>query len=113
MHDHTHELTLGLAFFLGAIHALEPGHGKTAMLVYLSGQRRGFWHPIVMGLSSALAHSTSLLIIAFIVHLTQHALTGDHHHEDEQVVAVMQWHFGVAGRTVDAVHSVARKAENV
>ncbi|MCP4772921.1 MAG: cobalt transporter, partial [Planctomycetaceae bacterium] len=26
---HSHELTLGLAFGLGAIHALEPGHGKT------------------------------------------------------------------------------------
>lgn len=49
MHQHTHELTLGLAFFLGALHALEPGHGKTAMLVYLSGERRGYWHPLVMG----------------------------------------------------------------
>ena len=28
MHEHTHEMTLGLAFFLGAIHALEPGHGE-------------------------------------------------------------------------------------
>ncbi|GAA5505430.1 hypothetical protein Rcae01_00875 [Novipirellula caenicola] len=33
MHTHSHELTLGVAFFLGALHALEPGHGKTAMLV--------------------------------------------------------------------------------
>ncbi|MEM9367684.1 MAG: sulfite exporter TauE/SafE family protein [Planctomycetota bacterium] len=95
MHEHSHEITLGLAFFLGAIHALEPGHGKTAMLVYLSGERRGFWHPFVMGLSSAVAHSVSLLVIAFIVHLTQHAITGDHHHENEQIVSVMQWISGV------------------
>ena len=100
MHEHTHELTLGLAFFLGAIHALEPGHGKTAMLVYLSGERRGFWHPVVMGLSSALAHSVSLLAIAFIVHLTQHAITGDHHHENEQIVSVMQWLSGLLVLTV-------------
>ena len=35
---HSHELTLGFAFGLGAIHALEPGHGKTAMLLYLAGE---------------------------------------------------------------------------
>ncbi|MDA7936890.1 sulfite exporter TauE/SafE family protein [bacterium] len=95
MHEHAHEMTLGLAFFLGAIHALEPGHGKTAMLVYLSGERRGFWHPVVMGLSSALAHSVSLLAIAFIVHATQHAITGDHHHEDGRIISIMQWISGL------------------
>lgn len=95
MHVHTHEITLGLAFFLGALHALEPGHGKTAMLVYLSGQRRGFWHPLVMGLSSGLAHSVSLIAIAVVVHLTQHAVTGDHHHEDATAVSAMQWLSGL------------------
>jgi len=95
VHEHAHEMTLGLAFFLGAIHALEPGHGKTAMLVYLSGERRGFWHPVVMGLSSALAHSVSLLAIAFIVHATQHAITGDHHHEDGRIISIMQWISGL------------------
>lgn len=100
MHDHAHELTLGLAFFLGAVHALEPGHGKTAMLVYLSGERKGFWHPIVMGVSSGVAHSASLVAIALVVHLTQHAVTGDHHHEDENVVSAMQW---ISGGLVLAV----------
>jgi len=33
MLDHMHELTFGLAIFLGALHALEPGHGQTVMLV--------------------------------------------------------------------------------
>ena len=58
---HSHELTLGFAFGLGAIHALEPGHGKTAMLLYLAGERKSFLHPMVMGLSSALSHSICLL----------------------------------------------------
>ncbi len=70
MHQHSHELTLGLAYFLGALHALEPGHGKTAMLVYLSGERRSYWHPVIMGLSSGIAHSISLIAIALAVHLT-------------------------------------------
>ena len=88
---HTHELTLGLAFGLGALHALEPGHGKTAMLLYLAGERRSFLHPVVMGLSSALSHSISLVGIAAAVHLTHHLVTGDHHHSDEGVTEVMRW----------------------
>ncbi|WP_182865101.1 urease accessory protein UreH domain-containing protein [Rhodopirellula sp. JC639] len=91
MHDHAHQLTLGLAFGLGALHALEPGHGKTAMLVYLAGQRRSLLHPVVMGLSSALAHSVSLIGIAAAVHLTHHLVTGDHHHDDASVTAAMRW----------------------
>lgn len=91
MHDHAHQLTLGLAFGLGALHALEPGHGKTAMLVYLAGERRSLLHPVVMGLSSALAHSASLIGIAAAVHLTHHLVTGDHHHDDEAVTGAMKW----------------------
>ncbi|TWT73333.1 HoxN/HupN/NixA family nickel/cobalt transporter [Allorhodopirellula solitaria] len=91
MHQHSHELTLGLAYFLGALHALEPGHGKTAMLVYLSGQRRSYWHPLVMGVSSGMAHSVSLIAIAMAVHLTHHLVTGDHHHDDQRVTNGLQW----------------------
>lgn len=76
MHTHSHEITMGLAFFLGAVHALEPGHGKTAMLVYLSDQRRNILHPILMGVSSAVSHSLSLIGIAFLIHAAQYALTG-------------------------------------
>lgn len=88
---HSHELTLGLAFGLGAIHALEPGHGKTAMLLYLAGERRSLLHPLVMGLASALSHSVSLIAIASMVHLTHHLVTGDHHHADEGVTEAMRW----------------------
>ncbi len=88
---HSHELTLGLAFGLGAIHALEPGHGKTAMLLYLTGERKSLLHPLVMGLSSALSHSVSLVAIAAMVHLSHHLITGDHHHADEGVTDVMRW----------------------
>ena len=88
---HTHEITLGLAFGLGALHALEPGHGKTAMLLYLAGERRSLLHPLVMGLASAFSHSLSLVGIAAIVHLTHHLITGDHHHSDDGVVNAMRW----------------------
>ncbi|MEM6777665.1 MAG: sulfite exporter TauE/SafE family protein [Planctomycetota bacterium] len=91
MHDHAHQLTLGMAFGLGALHALEPGHGKTAMMVYLAGERRNLWHPVVMGLSSAIAHSVSLVGIAAAVHLTHHFVTGDHHHDDAMINGAMRW----------------------
>ncbi|MEM6689019.1 MAG: sulfite exporter TauE/SafE family protein [Planctomycetota bacterium] len=93
MHDHAHQLTLGVAFGLGALHALEPGHGKTAMLVYLAGERRSLLHPVVMGLSSAITHSISLILVAAAVHLTHHLITGDHDHDNdnESVTHAMQW----------------------
>ena len=79
------------AFGLGALHALEPGHGKTAMLVYLAGERKSFLHPLVMGLASALSHSVSLMAIAAIVHFAHHLVTGDHHHENASVTLAMRW----------------------
>ena len=91
LHSHSHELSLGLSFFLGALHALEPGHGKTAMFVYLLDGKRSFWHPIVMGLSTAFSHSMSLFAIAFGVHIAHHLIAGDHHHREEQVSNVLQW----------------------
>lgn len=82
--------SLEFAFVLGALHALEPGHGKTAMYVYMMQGRRSLWHPILLGASSALSHSLSLAGIAFAVHLASHAVTGDHHHEDS-VANTLQW----------------------
>ena len=91
MHAHSHEVTLGLAFVLGALHAVEPGHGKTAMLVYLSGGGRSFWHPIVIGISGGIAHSVSLIAIALVVHLAQHLVVDDHHYHDASVTRSLQW----------------------
>lgn len=90
LHSHSHELSLGLSFFLGALHALEPGHGKTAMFVYLLDGKRSFWHPVVMGLSTAFSHSVSLFAIAFGVHVAHHLIADDHNHE-QQVSSILQW----------------------
>ena len=88
---HSHELTLGLAFGLGALHALEPGHGKTAMFAYFASERGSLIHPVIAGISSAISHSVSLMAIAAMVHVTHHLLTGDHHHDNETVTRSMQW----------------------
>ena len=100
MHTHSHQITLGVAFFLGAIHALEPGHGKTAMLVYLTEHRRSFIHPLLMGLSSAISHSLSLMGIAFIVHAAQYAVVGD---GESNVDSVKFWLRAISSSLVMAV----------
>ncbi|QDU39001.1 Nickel/cobalt efflux system RcnA [Maioricimonas rarisocia] len=99
---HSHEITVGLSFLLGALPALEPGHGKSAMFIYLLGNRRATWHAILMGLTTAATHSVSLLGVAALVHLAHHVLTGDHHHE-HYVSQVLQWVSAVLVLLVGAV----------
>lgn len=47
------------AFFLGALHALEPGHGKSAIAAYAVGYRSSLRHILVLGLTTAFAHTIS------------------------------------------------------
>lgn len=63
----SHELSIGLCFALGALHALEPGHGKTALAAHLITER-GMWKPAVAAFSTAFSHSISILLIATLVH---------------------------------------------
>ncbi|MBS1793272.1 MAG: sulfite exporter TauE/SafE family protein [Acidobacteria bacterium] len=55
------------AFFLGALHALEPGHGKSAIAAYAVGYRSNFPQIIVLGLSTAVAHTLTILILATLI----------------------------------------------
>lgn len=64
-------LFVGLsAFFLGALHALEPGHGKSAIAAYAVGYRSSFRHILVLGLSTAIAHTATILALALILGAT-------------------------------------------
>ena len=55
------------AFFLGALHALEPGHGKSAIAAYAVGYRSSFRHILVLGLSTALAHTATILVLSLVL----------------------------------------------
>ena len=53
-----------LAAYIGAMHALTPGHGKTLMAAYLVGEHGTIWHAVLLGLVTALTHTGVVLIIA-------------------------------------------------
>ncbi|MEM1244429.1 MAG: sulfite exporter TauE/SafE family protein [Pseudomonadota bacterium] len=57
-------LTSGMALLFGALHVLEPGHGKTALLSYVVSQRSSWKNSIVISLSSAISHSLAIFSIA-------------------------------------------------
>ena len=60
-------LNTGAAFVLGAMHALEPGHGKTAMASYTLGNKNAKNHLFTLVFSMAFSHTFMLLGIGFIV----------------------------------------------
>ena len=56
-----------LAAAFGAAHALTPGHGKTLVAAYLVGRRGTVWHALVLGLTTTLAHTSSVLMLAVLL----------------------------------------------
>ena len=54
------------AFCLGAVHALEPGHGKTVVAAYLVGSRGRAWDAIILGAVVTLTHTMSVLILVAV-----------------------------------------------
>ena len=57
---------LVIAGFLGAAHALEPGHGKTVVAAYLIGSRGTVWNAIFLGLIVTLTHTSSIIILGLL-----------------------------------------------
>ena len=65
MLDQLSLLYLPVAFGLGALHALEPGHSKTLIAAYLIGTKGTRRHAVLLGISAAATHS--LVVIALAV----------------------------------------------
>ena len=60
-------LALALSLFLGAIHALAPGHGKTVMAAYLVGQRGSLRQAVGMGLTVTATHTAGVLVLGLAI----------------------------------------------
>ncbi len=59
-------MILFVAFILGALHALGPGHGKSLMAAYLVGSKGRIRDAIVLALTLTVTHVFSVIILGFI-----------------------------------------------
>jgi nickel/cobalt transporter (NicO) family protein len=70
-------LAFATAAFLGAGHALTPGHGKTLMAAYLVGTRGTPRHALGLGAAVSVSHTIGILGLALVVVAAQAALPPD------------------------------------
>ena len=54
---------IAVAFWLGAMHALEPGHGKTIVAAYLVGSRGNMKHAALLGATVTFTHTVSVFLL--------------------------------------------------
>src|SRR5204862_7011870 len=59
-------LSLLLALFWGAAHALSPGHGKTIITAYLVGQRGTPAHAALLGLIVTITHTIGVFALGAV-----------------------------------------------
>lgn len=57
---------LGLCFWLGALHALEPGHGKTMVAAYLIGERGTPMHAAILGGMVTFTHTAIVFLLGLV-----------------------------------------------
>jgi nickel/cobalt exporter len=69
----TRQFSFGIALLsaliaagLGALHALEPGHGKTIVAAYLVGSRGTGRHALLLGLIVTMAHTAGVYLLGAI-----------------------------------------------
>jgi nickel/cobalt exporter len=59
-------ICIAVAFWFGALHALEPGHGKTMVAAYLVGSRGTPKHAILLGGMVTFTHTVTVFILGLI-----------------------------------------------
>ncbi len=65
----TESFTFASIFFLGCLHALEPGHGKTFLLAYTVGQKLDFKKILLLTISLLFSHLIILSIFAILFNI--------------------------------------------
>ncbi|HYK96007.1 MAG TPA: hypothetical protein VE011_09110 [Candidatus Dormibacteraeota bacterium] len=59
-------VSLAIAFGLGIVHAVSPGHGKTIMAAYLVGAKGSSRQAVGLGLAVTISHTLGVLVLAGI-----------------------------------------------
>lgn len=97
----TREIGLGLiligiavAFGLGAMHALSPGHGKTIVAAYLVGSRGTARHAMFLGATVTLTHTLSVFLLGLGVLLFEQYVVPDR---------IIPWLGAISGLSIVAV----------
>jgi len=69
----TQKIGIGIAILaaliaagLGALHALEPGHGKTIVAAYLVGSKGTAWHAFLLGLIVTVTHTAGVYLLGAV-----------------------------------------------
>lgn len=70
-------LCIAVAFGLGALHAFEPGHGKTMVAAYLVGSRGTVKQAIFLGGMVTFTHTISVFILGFATLFLSHYIMPD------------------------------------
>ncbi len=70
-------VSLLLAVFWGAAHALSPGHGKTIVSAYLIGSRGTPWHAALLGLITTATHTAGVFALGGITLLLSQWIVPD------------------------------------
>ena len=70
-------ISLALAIFWGAAHALSPGHGKTIVSAYLVGSRGTPWHAALLGLITTATHTAGVFALGGITLLLSQWIVPD------------------------------------
>lgn len=65
-------LALAIAAGLGALHGLEPGHGKTVVAAYLVGTRGTARHALYLGLIVTATHTAGVYVLGLIALYASH-----------------------------------------
>jgi ABC-type nickel/cobalt efflux system permease component RcnA len=63
-----------MAFILGIGHAFTPGHGKSLMAAYLVGHHGRMKDAFVMGLTTTITHTSSVILLGIIVMFFSHII---------------------------------------
>ena len=68
------DISIAAAFFLGALHAFSPGHGKALVAAYLVSTRGTVAQAVYLGLIVAVTHTFSIILLGVIIKLAYAAI---------------------------------------
>jgi nickel/cobalt exporter len=83
-------LALGIAFLMGALHALSPGHGKAMVAAYLVGSQGTPRHALFLGGVVTLTHTIGVFALGILT------LTATHYIVPERLYPVLSALSGIA-----------------